>query len=171
MSTEETETMQLDSSEELNDEKADAITAALFDDYINKYKYVLKKLEIAQAATTDALDEMENMKKIFDNDQITIMIKEYEELWQENISNFLQSGLLDEDIEKVEDMLTQIPKFIKEKYEERLAKEPELIANFSKEEREKIYQIIEDVHEDFKEEWSSVKAYKMKYDKDAVSLN
>lgn len=155
----------------LDDDNVERITEALMDDYIRKHKHILRKLEIAKEATSDALKEMEAMKKIFSNDQMTKMINEYEEAWQNNIQSYLKAGLTETDLENVEGMLLQIPAFIKEKYEEKLAKEPAFEASMSAEDKKRIYELIEKISHDFESAWSGVKAYKVSYDPNVVTLN
>lgn len=157
--------------ERFNDDRAEAVTKALMDDYIQKHKHVLKKLEVVKMATSDALREMESIKKIFNHDQLTSMIEEYEESWQRNIQSFLKAGLTDKDLLEVEGIIARVPEFIKEKYEERMAKEPAFEAILSDEDRECIFKIIKKTSGEFEAAWSEVKAYKMEYDSDVVRLN
>lgn len=102
------------------EEEAFSLTEMLLDHYMHHHEIVLTKLKFTQEATRKSIAEIrathEKMKGL-DNTNIHAF-KDFDKMWEEIISAFVQGGLGEEDLFKIEKIVTTIPHDIKQHYDE-----------------------------------------------------
>ncbi|MGH1398739.1 MAG: hypothetical protein ACRBCT_05945 [Alphaproteobacteria bacterium] len=99
-------------------EEEDALLKSLLGHYIQHQETVLKKLRFAQDATMKSIQEVRSVGddlKSRDNTNLHEFSR-FEKMWEEIISLFLRGGVAEDDIFKIEDLITNIPKDIKQHY-------------------------------------------------------
>lgn len=99
-------------------EDAFSITHMLLDHYIKHNEIVLAKLRFAQDATKKSIMEFRNTyEKVKSQDKANIgNFDEFDRMWEEIIKLFIKGGLSEDDIFKIESLITTIPSDIKAHY-------------------------------------------------------
>lgn len=101
-----------------NEEESLSLTHLLLDHYVKHHELVLMKLKFAQSATRKSIDQIRNVHEKI-KDVTTNNIKEFKDfdtMWEDVISMFLEGGLSEDSIFKVEDLITKMPKEIEDHY-------------------------------------------------------
>ncbi len=101
-----------------SEEEEGDLLKSLLGHYIQHQEAVLKKLHFAQDATLKSIQEIRNVEddlKTHDNTNLH-QFSRFEEMWKEIIGLFLCGGLSEDDIFKIEDLITNIPGDIKQHY-------------------------------------------------------
>lgn len=104
---------------EKEEREAVNLTHELLDHYIKHNELVLSKLKFAQDATRQCIDEIhDTYKKVREKNNTNIAeFKDFDKMWEDIIKLFMKGGLSEEDIFKIEKIITTIPKDIKAHYE------------------------------------------------------
>lgn len=107
-------------------EQADMLMDLVLDHYIKHHAVVLKKLEHAQSATTQGLQEVKSFVEGMANITHTPHsetphsedeLQKYDALWDSIISIFRQSGISEDELTQIEQILLTTPKIIRKYYE------------------------------------------------------
>lgn len=101
-------------------EDAEDLMRTLFEHYTRHHEIVLRKLKFAQDATLQGIRDAKNDG----GDAKVSAFTDYDQMWREIIGLFLESGVSEKDIFKIEKLMTTIPEEIKRHYS-RLAEEDE----------------------------------------------
>lgn len=113
-----------------NEEESHKLTNVLLEHYLKHHEIVLSKLQFAQTATKTCIDEVrqvqERMKSI--NKESIEGFQDFDKMWQEIISMFIQGGISQEELFKIEQLITTIPSDIKTHYEALTEEDKDFIA-------------------------------------------
>jgi hypothetical protein len=115
------------------DEKRKVMETVL-EHYLKHHEAVLRKMQIAQQATKETYQEIE---------QNEINIDECHEDWEENIKSFINAAISEEGLTKIDDVLLTIPENIKESYDELIQAETHLVELLADLTSEKYQEAIE----------------------------
>lgn len=99
-------------------EEAFSLTHMLLDHYLNHHKIVLAKLKFAQNATKHCIDEVnQTHKKVKTLDNTNIhTFKDFDKMWEDILDAFIQGGIGEDELFKIEKLITSMPRDIKEHY-------------------------------------------------------
>ncbi len=102
-----------------DEEEADNLTDMLLDHYLHHHEIVFMKFKIAQKATKECINQVRKISdKVKDCDNSNIHeFKDFDQMWEEIIQAFVDGGLSEDDIFKVENLVTTMPADIKEHYD------------------------------------------------------
>ncbi len=94
------------------------LTKMLLENFLRHHEIVFSKLKFAQEATKQSL---EHIRKTYEDvkgrDATNILeFKNFDKMWEEIIAMFIQGGLSEDEIFKIEDIITTIPPDIKQHY-------------------------------------------------------
>ncbi len=92
----------------------------VFDHYVKHHKVVLTKLGHAQSATAQSIQEINNLREQFELEDDTKNFSElqkYDAVWETIIQMFRRSGVSEEELAKIENILLTIPKAIRQYYD------------------------------------------------------
>ena len=100
-------------------EKESELVKSLLGHYIGHHEAVLQKLKFAQDATMQSIQEIRNVGKELENRDNTNLheFTHFEKMWEEIIEMFLKGGMSEDDIFKIEDVITNIPQDIKKPHD------------------------------------------------------
>jgi len=101
-------------------EMSSAAMAVAFERHTLHRKILLKKLQHAQKATKQSLQQINKWKEenpTGARPEDTLAIEEYDELWEMAIEIFENANIPATDLKRIEDILLTIPKLIKEYYD------------------------------------------------------
>ena len=127
-------------------EESDEIMSCVLEHYIKHHKVVTKKLNHARDATKISIKEAEQVKGSADAIR---NFKRYDELWDQVILMFRDAGVSDEELERIEILLTTIPKMIKEHYEILVEQDKvlqELVEELKDERYERMKSLVKEIH-------------------------
>jgi len=99
-------------------EEDDALVKSLLGHYMTHHETVLQKLRFAQDATNKSIEEIRGVRDELeghDNASIASFSK-FEAMWGEIIDMFMKGGVSEDDIFKIENLVTNIPDDIKKHY-------------------------------------------------------
>ena len=101
-----------------NDE-SHALTEMLLDHYMRHHEIVLTKLKFTQSATKHCIDELRNVhEKIKEKDNTNIhTFQDFDTMWEDIIQTFMDGGISEEELFKIEQIVTTVPKDIKTHYD------------------------------------------------------
>lgn len=102
----------------LPEEESQDLTKMLLENYLKHHEIVFSKLKFAQEATKQSLDHIRKTYEDVKNRDATNILefKNFDKMWEEIIHMFVQGGLSEDEIFKIEDVITTIPPDIKEHY-------------------------------------------------------
>ena len=134
-------------------EASSDLMEAVLSHYVNHHKVVLQKLRHAKMATLQGMEEIKGMldsaKEVSDNEAFR-EIQKYDETWDQVIARFRESGVGEDELKAIENMLLSIPHAIK-KYYDTLVKNDALIsallAELDIEKYEKACELVREVQE------------------------
>lgn len=97
-----------------------SMTEMLLDHYMKHHEVVLSKLKFAQDATRKGIQELRNAhEKVRKLDNTNILtFTDFETMWEGIIDAFVKGGIEEEELFKIEKLITTIPADIKEHYDE-----------------------------------------------------
>lgn len=101
-------------------EEDQALVKSLLSHYMDHHEAVLQKLRFAQDATAKSIAEIQGIREELqshDNASIASFSK-FEKMWEEIIEMFLKGGISEDDIFKIENLVTNIPEDIKKHYDD-----------------------------------------------------
>ena len=101
-----------------NAEEDNELVKTLLTHYMQHHESVLKKLHFAQDATAKSIAEIREVSEelqALDNASITQFSK-FEAMWTEIIDMFVKGGVSEDDIFKIENIVSTMPEHIKEHY-------------------------------------------------------
>ncbi len=104
----------------LQTEKAHELMACVMDHYVKHHKVVLKKLGHAHSATLKSIEEIDDIcvrYSIRPDSAEFQEVRRYDKMWEEIIALFRQKGASEEDLLKIDEILTGIPQAIKHYYD------------------------------------------------------
>lgn len=103
-----------------DEEEAISLTEMLLEHYMRHHEIVLTKLKFTQEATRKSIDEIrathEKMRGL-DNTNIH-QFSDFEKMWEEIISMFVQGGLPEDALFEIEKLVSSVPSDIKKHYDE-----------------------------------------------------
>lgn len=111
------------------EKEAASTTNMLLDHYIKHNEVVLSKLKFAQDATQKCMDEMRsvyNKAKSEDRDSMK-NFGEFDKMWEDIIEMFVNRGVSEDDMFKIESVIKTIPANIKEHYDELTQQDEEFL--------------------------------------------
>jgi len=85
--------------------------------YIKHHKVVLTKLNHAQKATEESIAEIKQLLKNIEETEEIKKIKLYDNMWGLIIETFRQSGVSEDELNNIENILLTIPETIKKYYD------------------------------------------------------
>lgn len=118
-----------------SEEKLQDAMLCVLEHHVKHHQIVFRKLGHAQKATTQSIEEMQEIISRLRNESQSrelTEIKKFDKLWQDVIELFENAGLSEEELFKIEDILLTIPKMIK-KYYETLVVQDEILNKLSRE--------------------------------------
>ena len=122
--------------------------ACVMEHYIRHHEVVLKKLTHARDATVASIREIEDMVKRLDtaaaNDELK-EVRKYDGLWAAIIEMSRHAGVSEEELSRIEDVLTEIPRAIKLHYDSLLKQDKallEMIEQLSHEKYRRAFDVI-----------------------------
>ena len=101
-------------------EEADELLDTVLEHYVKHHEVVLRKLEHAQSATAQGIQEIKtigNTPKEQKAENSAVELERYDELWDSIIEMFRSSGISEEELSQIEQVLTMTPKIIRKYYE------------------------------------------------------
>ncbi len=101
-------------------EEAFSLTNMLLEHYMRHHEIVLMKLKFAQSATKKCIDDVrETHAKIKSHDNTSIhAFKDFDKMWETILETFIQGGISEEELFKIEKLITSVPKDIKKHYDD-----------------------------------------------------
>lgn len=108
----------------LSPEAADDVMTYVMDYYLKHYDIVFKKLGHARDATKDSIDELAEKKNA---DAELKVAQQYDSMWDKVIDDYTSSGVSQEELDRIDDVLTKIPQLIKKFYEVRVQQDSLLL--------------------------------------------
>ncbi len=111
------------------EKKSHDVSALLLDHYMKHHEVVLKKLHFAKDATDLCLSQLkETADKLKAEDKKNISLKEeFEKMWSEILEQFVEGGVSEEDLIKIEGVIETIPSDIKAHYDNLSSKDQEFL--------------------------------------------
>lgn len=105
------------------------LTKMLLENYLKHHEIVFSKLKFAQEATRQSLDQIRKAyEDVKNHDSGNVLeFKNFDKMWEEIIQMFVQGGLNEDEIFKIESIITTIPPGIKEHYNELTAKDKNFV--------------------------------------------
>ena len=105
------------------------LTALLLDHYLKHHEVVLKKLHFAKDATNICVEQLrETTDKLKAEDKKDLSLKnEFEKMWAEILEQFVEGGIAEEDLAKIETVIETIPSDIKAHYNDLTSKDQEFL--------------------------------------------
>ena len=102
-----------------DEEEAASLTATLLDHYMKHHEIVLSKLQFAQDATKQCIQEIRNThEKLHEKDNTNVHeFNDFDKMWEEVIKMFMTGGLSEDEIFEIEKLMTTIPEDIKKEYD------------------------------------------------------
>lgn len=119
-----------DAPEWPNEQDSEKLTKTLLEHYMKHHEIVLSKLKFAQTATKTCIDEVRQVQervKGLDKESIKDF-HDFDAMWQEIISLFVQGGISQEELFEIEKLVTAIPKDIKTHYDELTQEDKDFLA-------------------------------------------
>lgn len=114
----------------VSDGESQDLTKMLLENYLKHHEIVFSKLKFAQEATKHSLDHIrqtyESAQSSGDSGNV-LEFKNFDKMWEEIIHMFVQGGLTEDEIFKIENIITTIPPDIKEHYNELTAKDKDFV--------------------------------------------
>ncbi|HOO82008.1 MAG TPA: response regulator [Alphaproteobacteria bacterium] len=100
------------------EEEATSLTKMLLEHYMRHHEIVFMKLKFAQDATQKSIHQLRSThEKVRHRDNTNIHeFNDFEKMWEEIIQIFLNGGLAEEELFKIEKLVTTIPEDIKKHY-------------------------------------------------------
>ncbi|MCB9981275.1 MAG: hypothetical protein H6860_02635 [Rhodospirillales bacterium] len=100
------------------EEEATSLTKMLLEHYMRHHEIIFMKLKFAQDATQKSIHELRNAhEKVRNRDNTNIHeFNDFEKMWEEIIQTFINGGLAEEELFKIEKLVTTIPEDIKKHY-------------------------------------------------------
>ncbi len=101
------------------EEESHELTKSLLDSYLKHHEIVFSKLKFAQEATQKGIEQIrKTYEDVKDHNATNILeFKNFDQMWEEIIEMFVAGGLTEEEVFKIEDVITGIPPDIKEHYD------------------------------------------------------
>ncbi|MCB1839065.1 MAG: hypothetical protein H6858_02120 [Rhodospirillales bacterium] len=101
------------------------LTKMLLENYLKHHEIVFSKLKFAQEATKQSLDHIRKTYEDVKNHDATNILefKNFDQMWEQIIAMFVQGGLSEDEIFKIEDIITTIPPDIKQHYSDLTAQD------------------------------------------------
>ena len=96
-------------------EEDQELVKSLLGHYLDHHETVLKKLQFAQDATAKSIADVRAELEGHDNSSI-VSFSKFEAMWEEIIEMFLKGGVSEDDIFKIESLVTNVPEDIKKHY-------------------------------------------------------
>lgn len=102
-----------------DEEEGASLTDMLLDHYLRHHEVVLKKLKFAQSATKQCIEEIRNVhEKMRDRDNTNIHeFTDFDKMWEDIIGLFVDGGLSEDELFKIESLITTVPQDIKIQYD------------------------------------------------------
>lgn len=104
----------------IDHKNAERLMCSVLEYYIKHHDVVLKKLDHARDATKKSINEIDVVSKasILDvPDEQKQEIQAYDDMWMQIIEHFRDSGVSEDELIKIEEILTKIPRLIKKYYD------------------------------------------------------
>jgi len=98
-------------------EEDSELVKSLLGHYLDHHETVLKKLRFAQDATAQSISDIRTELEGHDNASIASFSK-FEKMWEEIIDMFVKGGVSEDDIFKIESLVTNVPEDIKKHYDQ-----------------------------------------------------
>ncbi len=134
------------------DEKmAQELMECALNHYVAHHKVVLRKLELAQKATLETIQEIGAIRERF---QINSEIKEFQDIedsretWDENIEMFINVGVSEDGLEKIETILSAIPHAVKKNYDSLIQAESSDLSTLDFESYKKAREAIQTIQQE-----------------------
>ncbi len=93
------------------------LVKSLLGHYLDHHETVLKKLKFAQNATAKSISDIRKELEEHDNASI-VNFSKFEAMWEEIIDMFVKGGISEDDIFKIEHLITNVPEDIKKHYKQ-----------------------------------------------------
>lgn len=103
--------------ESVSPEQDQELVKSLLGHYLDHHETVLKKLQFAQDATAKSIADIREELEGHDNASI-VNFSKFEAMWEEIIDMFLKGGVSEDDIFKIEHLVTNVPEDIKKHYDQ-----------------------------------------------------
>lgn len=102
-----------------DEDDAFSLTDMLLEHYLKHHEIVFAKLKFAQNATKRSIEELRSVhEKIKQHDNTNIhKFSDFDTMWEEIIKMFIDGGLSEGEIAKIESLITTIPEDIKKHYD------------------------------------------------------
>ena len=104
----------------VGEDESQEMTTMLLDSFLKHHEIVFSKLQFAKDATQKSIDQIrQTYEDVKNRDASNILeFKNFDQMWEEIIEMFVAGGLGEDEIFKIEDIITTIPEDIKEHYDE-----------------------------------------------------
>lgn len=102
------------------EEASKTVTHVLLDSYTKQHEIILSKLQIAKTATSRSIDEIRKTHdkvKSLDNQTIS-KFNDFDQMWNDIIDLFMNSGVSEEALDQIDDIIAKMPKDIKSHYQD-----------------------------------------------------
>jgi len=113
------------STQELSEEKAEELVGYALEHYLKHRDAVMKKLGHAHTATSKSIKDIDESDVGSKDRDVCIA---YDGMWLDIIEKFKESGVSEDDLSKVDHILTRIPALIKNYYDAFVAQDKALQA-------------------------------------------
>jgi CheY-like chemotaxis protein/cell fate (sporulation/competence/biofilm development) regulator YlbF (YheA/YmcA/DUF963 family) len=101
-------------------EEDQELVKSLLGHYMDHHEAVLQKLRFAQDATAKSIAEIQEVREELEgHDNASIVnFSRFEKMWEEIIEMFVKGGISEDDIFKIENLITSVPGDIKKHYDQ-----------------------------------------------------
>ena len=101
-------------------EQDQELVKSLLSHYMDHHEAVLQKLRFAQDATAKSIAEIQDIREELEShDNASIVnFSRFESMWEEIIEMFVKGGVSEDDIFKIENLITSVPGDIKKHYDQ-----------------------------------------------------
>lgn len=111
----------------VSESESQDLTKMLLENYLKHHEIVFSKLKFAQEATKHSLDHIRKAYEDVQNSGNVQEFKNFDKMWEDIIQMFVQGGLSEDEIFKIENIITTIPPDIKQHYNELTAKDQDFV--------------------------------------------
>jgi hypothetical protein len=109
------------------DPEVDELMDCVLGHYVKHHRIVLEKLWLAQRATVKTLEEITDSCDENQENKSIESLEQSREIWNKNIQMFIDTGVSEVGLTKIDSVLTTIPKTIKKNYDSLMEAETELL--------------------------------------------
>ncbi|MBL4805222.1 MAG: response regulator [Alphaproteobacteria bacterium] len=113
-----------------DEDESHKLTDVLLEHYLKHHEIVLSKLQFAQTATKNCIEEVRQVhQRMKELDKGSLEgFKDFDTMWQEIIGLFIEGGVSQEELFEIEKIITTIPKDIKKHYDELTQEDKEFMS-------------------------------------------